>query len=92
MVLWSDLSPLLVWYPELPTLSTLAALAWPEDQGIVHQGYQLSAGTSINHTMLQQSLPPLVTGPSPIPVLSPLLLLAGPDRLVAAHGEHCQPW
>ena len=40
---------------------------WPGDQGIVHQGYCLSASTPSNQTMLQQSIPPLVPLPSPIP-------------------------
>ena len=40
---------------------------WSGDQGIVHQGYCLSASTPTNQTMLQQSLPPLVPLPSPIP-------------------------
>ena len=40
---------------------------WSGDQGIVHQGYCLSASTPTNQTMLQQSFPPLVPLPSPIP-------------------------
>ena len=43
---------------------------WSGDQGIVHQDYWLSASTSNNQTMLQQSTPPLVPLPSPIPGLS----------------------
>ena len=70
---------------------------WSGDQGIEHQGYSLSASTPTNQTMLQQSLPPLVSLPSPdesLPflVFQPLPLLAGLDQLVDAPGELCQPW
>ena len=40
---------------------------WSGDQGPEYQDYWLSAGTSINQTMPQQSLPPLAPLPSPIP-------------------------
>ena len=44
---------------------------WSGDQGIVQQGYCLSASTPTNQTMLQQSLPPLVPLPSPTPGFLP---------------------
>ena len=40
---------------------------WSGAQGIVHQGYRLSASTPTNQIVLQQSLPPLVPLPPPIP-------------------------
>ena len=44
---------------------------WSGNQETVHQDYWLSASTFNNQTMLQQSYPPLVSLPSPVPGLTP---------------------